>query len=580
MSFLRSTFLFLQKNTWLAALLCVLPVFLYALVFSQIALNVNYVAFDDILILGIIPGFEEASWLERWQRLTDPFPEHRLIFSRSLVLLSYYLFGKVNLVSLMVIGNLCWAGCAGVFCAVFRRCAAPRCAAPRIAAPVLSLWYFVPIVWLWFSIHSFENMFWGVSSLCNFGLLLFAMLAFYFATHRPQQLWVAWLFALLATYTYGNGIAVFPVIIFLLWITGRRREFLITIGVALLVGYVYFLGFPQKTDSLDFSDFQQVKEGLAGFFGFIGSIAALDAYTTQPVPLALSVAAGVAVVGLFLWLFRKNLLPLFRSILGKPLSLSPAGQFALVLMVFVTITSFAVVYKRIPLGGFESLFKGRYRMYTALALVSLHFGALAWLVPLRRRRWGVVAIPVAILLNLAILYANFAGAVNNRRTAIVQEFNARYNADWLGVRMFDMTQAHYEKIRAYYQSADPLAEGWEPNAATDRLSCAGDYPLDSLFLHAEEIHAYNSKEFIDAGRDYTDGPYLLLKSAKHAYAAAPNQHALPFDTFLNMRRYFSRGFDGAFHEANVEPGRYKIYVLIRQGGKNMIYCTGREWEER
>lgn len=570
MSFPGSSFLFLQKNT-LAALLCALPVFIYALVFSQIALNVNYVAFDDILILGVIPGFEDATWLERWQRLTDPFPEHRLIFSRSLVLLSYYIFGKVNLVSLMVIGNLCWAGCAGVFYAVFRRIATQRLR--------LSLWYFVPIVWLWFSIHSFENMFWGVSSLCNFGLLLFAMLAFYFATHRPQQLWAAWLFALAATYTYGNGIAVFPVIIFLLWITGRRREFFVTVGVTLLVGYIYFLGFPQKTDSLDFSDYQQVKEGLAGFFGFIGSIAALDAYTTQPVPLALAVGTGVAMVGLFLWLFRKNLLPVFRSLVGKPLHLSPAGQFALVLMVFVAITSFAVIYKRIPLGGFESLFKGRYRMYTALALVSLHLGALAWLLPPERRRWGMVAVPLAILLNLAILYVNFAGAVNNRRTAIVQEFNARYNADWLGLSMFDMDQTHYEKIRAYYQSADPLAEGWDPNATTDQIPCVGDYALDSLFLYDEEIHVYNSKEFIDAERDYTDGPYLLLKSDRHVYASPPNQHGLPFDTFLNMRRYFSRGFSGAFHQANVEPGRYKIYVLIRQGGKNAIYCTGREWEE-
>ncbi len=265
--------------------------------------------------------------------------------------------------------------------------------------------------------------------------------------------------------------------------------------------------------------------------------------------------------------------------MGKPLSLSPAGQFALVLFVFVAITSFAVIYKRIPLGGFESLFKGRYRMYTALALVALHFGALAWLASRQRSRWSVVAVPLAILLNLAILYMNFAGAVNNRRMAIAQEFNARYNADWLGLSMFDMDQAHYEKIRAYYQSADPLAEGWNPNIVTDQLPNVGEYALDSLFLHRAEIRVYNSKEFIDAERDYTDGPYLLLKSDRHVYASSPNQHALPFDTFLNMRRYFSRGFDGSFHQANVEPGRYKIYVLIRQGGKNKIYYTGRVWEE-
>jgi hypothetical protein len=567
MAFFASVSHSLQKQTWLAALLCILPIALYFGIFSEISLNINYVAYDDILILGVIPGFEDASWLERWQRLTDPFPEHRLVFSRSLVLASYYLFGKVNLVSLMVIGNLCWVGCAGIFYAVFRRLQ-------------LSLWYFVPVVWLWFTIHSFENMLWGVSSLCNFGVLLFTLLAFYFTTSTPGRLWAGLLCALVATYTYGNGIVGFPIIAFILWITGRRKEFFVTVGVTVVVAGIYFAGFPQKTDSLDFSNIQQVKEGIAGFFGFIGSVVALDAYTTEPVPLGLAVAVGVLIIGSFLFLFRTKILPLFGSLIGKPLSLSPAGQFALAIILFVTITSFGVIYKRIPLGGFESLFKGRYRMYTALALIALHFGALTWLIPSRRRIWALVALPLGIILNLAILYVNFAVAVNSRRAAIVQEFNTRYNADWLGLSMFEMDQAHFEKIRAYYQSADPLAEGWNPRAQGSSLPCAGTYGLDTLFSYKDEIHAYAMKNFVDAPKNYTDGPYILLKSDNHVYASPPDQFAVPLKTFFRRFRYFARGFEGNFHQETVEPGVYKIYVLIRQNGKNTIYCTGREWVEK
>lgn len=567
MAFFPSVSRSLSKQTWLAAVLCVLPIALYFGIFAEIALNVNYVAYDDILILGIIPGFEDASWSERWQRLTDPFPEHRLIFSRSIVLASYYLFGKVNLVSLMVIGNLCWVGCMGVFYAVFRRLQ-------------LSLWYFVPVVWLWFTIHSFENMFWGVSSLCNFGVLFFTILAFYHATAATGRLWAALLFSLLATYTYGNGTIVFPIIGLILWITGRRKEFFVTMGVAVLVAYIYFAGFPQKTDSLDFSDIQQVQEGIAGFFGFIGSIAALDAYTTEPVPLGLAVVAGILILGTFLLLFRKKILPFLQSLIGKPLSLSPAGQFALALFIFIAITSFAVVYKRIPLGGFESLFKGRYRMYTALALIALHFGALAWLASHRRRIWVKVALPLGIILNLAILYINFALAVNNRRTAIVQEFNTRYNADWLGLSMFEMDQTHFEKIRAYYQSDDPLAEGWNPRAVGSSLPCTGTYALDTLFSYKDEVHAYAMKNFVDAPESYTDGPYMLLKSDTHVYASPPDQFAVPLQTFFRRFRYFARGFEGNFHQETIEPGVYKLYVLIRQKGKNTLYCTGREWVEK
>jgi hypothetical protein len=101
MRFVRSALHFLPKQTWLAIVLCLVPILIYWNVFIEISLNVNYVAYDDIAILGVIPGFEEASWLERWHRLTDPLPEHRLIFSRLIVLVSYYLFGQVNLVGLM-----------------------------------------------------------------------------------------------------------------------------------------------------------------------------------------------------------------------------------------------------------------------------------------------------------------------------------------------------------------------------------------------------------------------------------------------------------------------------------------------
>lgn len=565
MRLLRSALLFIKQQTWLALVACLLPIFIYVVIFIKIALNVNYVAYDDIVILGIIPGFEEASWLERWHRLTDPFPEHRLVFSRLIVLSSYYLFGKVNLVGLMVVGNLCLAGCAGVFYAVFRR-------------QKLSLWYFVPVVWLWFTMHFFENTFWGVSSLCNFGVLLFTMLAFYFASHS-RRYWIAILFALLATFSYGNGVLAFAIIVFLYWITGQRKEFIISTVAFVLVGYLYFAGFPQKTASLDFSDHQQVLEGIAGFFGFIGSIVALEAYSLDPVYLTSAVVMGGVMFLLFFLLFRAQITSLFLSLAGRPMSLSPAGQFALAVLLFVAITSFAVLYKRIPLEGFESLFKGRYRMYTALGWIALHFGALAWLSVERRRVWGRVLIAFAVSVNLLLLYVNFAAAVNNRRVAIVQEFNTRYNADWLGLDMFTMSQEYFESIRSYYQSEDPLAEGWDPRMMSDSLPCAGDFVLDTVFRDNGEIRVYAMSDFFDAEESYTNGAYVILKSDTHVYASPPNQSAAPLRTLFRRFIYFARGFQASFHEATVVPGTYTVYVLIRRGGKNTLYCTDKTWTE-
>ena len=97
---------FARTKTWLAVIFCIIPVLIYFLVFKVIALNINYVAFDDILILGIIPGFEDADWPNRWKRLTELFPEHRLVFSRSIILLLYSLFGKINMVWPMIVANI------------------------------------------------------------------------------------------------------------------------------------------------------------------------------------------------------------------------------------------------------------------------------------------------------------------------------------------------------------------------------------------------------------------------------------------------------------------------------------------
>lgn len=556
----------IKNNTWLPALLCILPILIYIWFFESIALNVNYVAFDDILILGIIPEFDHAGWAEKWKLLTTLFPEHRLVFSRSVILLIHYLFGTVNLVWPMIVANICWVICAWIFYRAFRRLQ-------------LSLWYFVPVMWLWFNVQSFENIFWGVSSLCNFGVILFVTAACFFAAFKPDRPVPALLFALAATFTYGNGIMAFAVVGLLYLLTARYRYVLITVAMAIVVAIIYFSDFTPITQSLDLRDPAEVKAGVGGFLGFIGSIATLSAYAVPLQLLYIAVGTGVFFLFSALLIYRKQFLPLLHAALGKSRYDNPTSLFALAIFTFITITALALAYKRIPTDTFEGMFKGRYRMYSVWWCIALYLGFLSvekkqWIA--RIPKW---AIPAAILLNLVILHANFAEAVNNRRAAIVQEFNARYNADWLGIRMFSMDQKHFEKIRSYYHSEDPLAENWSPRANTsipcdsiaepDDLRQSGDYLL---------VHFYN--DFNGKSSDYSDGAYVILKSPTHIYASAPNQPKVPIKTTLRRGMYFAKGVYASFHTANVEPGLYQVYVLVRKNGRNKIYCTGQTWHEK
>lgn len=553
-----------RNSTLLAVVLCFIPPLIYFLVFKTVALNINYVAFDDILILGVIPGFGDAPLLEKWERLVELFPEHRLVFSRSVILFLHSTFGRLDLVWAMVIANLCWAGCAVVFYKAFQKLH-------------LSLWYFVPVMWLWFSIQSFENIFWGVSSLCNFGVLLFVITAFYLAVYHPSRLIYALPVAILATFTYGNGLMSFPIVALVMLLSGQRKSFVITIVVMALVAFIYFIDFTPITQNLDFKNPDEVKEGVLGFLGFIGSIATLDAYTAKPTLLMTAVVIGAVMIISFIFLFRKQLLNLWNAAwTNKPFT-NKGALFALALALFIMITSLALSYKRIPTDHFEGMFKGRYRMYSVLACISLYFAFLSLSRSIVVKKSLVFSLAISVLLNLTILHSNFADTVNNRRSAICQEFNARYNADWLGTKMFSMDRNHLEMIRSYYDSEDPLAEGWKPDHYAIAPQFEGNNSPDLLTDRNEYLQIGYSEANFPTEKDYSDGGYVILQSDSHVYAGHLYQHPVPLKTTLRRLMYFSKGAIASFHRETIQPGTYNIYLLQRVDGKNHFYSTNKTW---
>lgn len=547
------------KSHTLALVMCLIPVLIYWLVFFKVALNVNYVAYDDIIMLNVIPGFDTATWAERWQRLTILFPEHRQVFSRLVILFFYNVFGTLNMVWLMIVGNLCWTGCVFVLYRAFKRLG-------------LSLWYFVPVPWIWFNIQSFENMFWGTSSLCNFGVFLFSFLAIYYAAFHSGRIFWSLLCSLAAAFTYGNGLFVFVPVAFIYLINYRITGFFVTLFVFASTALIYFQDFTPITKSMDLSSPDQLLDGLKGIFGFIGSWASLSAYLGNMTTFHTAVVVGVAMLAMFLLAYRNDIVPILRALFTRPAPIKPIDAFVLAMALFLLITVLAVVYKRIPMDGFEGMFKGRYRMYSTLGMVALYMAYLSSL----SIRFLVISLFGAVLANVVILYANFSLAVNNRRMAVVQEFNSRYNADLNGLASFEMDRAHFEKIRAYYGSEDPLAEGWKPDTNSNQVPCKGQFPVDSIFEYRSNVYVYYTENFIDATKDYTDGGYFILKSDTHVYASAPNQFSLPFKTFVRRMRYFSRGACASFHKGTLKPGLYKVYMLKRANGESKLYCTDRE----
>lgn len=534
-------------------LLFVLPLLLYFIFFESIAINANYIAYDDIHVLQVVEQwYNAATWQARWDCLTVGFPEHRIVFTRLMVLLLHGLTGYTNLKSLMMVSNLLWMMQLAVLFKVFFS-----------QQNLYSKVYFIPFVWGILSVLAFENIFWATSSLGNFGVLFFVMMAAYFYTNATLSLSWAVLLSVLATFSYGNGLVSFLVGGVVLFLSQRWRDLGIVLGAFALTMLVYALTRSHASPpSVDLTNIQSYWTMLTCFFGFIGATASIDVYQISPAVMWLSVGWGaVLLIGLLGAIVSK------LQWKGYQITSTMTRQqlFVLYLVVFVCITAAGVVYKRTESDQLFGMFKGRYRMYPLWLLVA----AYGWLLTTHwpRKKWFLpTVIVISMAFNGLVLYYSVAHAVNNRRMAVVQEFNSMYNADLLGLKMFDLTGESFKNIQKLY---NPTL--FFEDIRIDSLQVTQTIALDSVYFHRDILTIHYGKDFVRPLRDFDDGAYILLRSPAHTYMMAGMQRTLPIKTFLRRGWYWDRGFTATMHRATIASGTYQIYVLIRQNGQNQWY---------
>lgn len=549
--------------------LCVWPLVIYIVFFENIALNVNYVAYDDIHVLQIIEQWQQAAnWHEKLDWLTVGFPEHRIVFTRLTALCSYWFTGFVNLKNLMIASNILWVGQLGFLFGVFKKL--PFAHLPY-DGPTLA--YFIPVCWILLCVHSFENIFWGTSSLGNFGLLFFVMAAGYFYTQFSlKSLIAALIFSLFATFTYGNGLLTFLIGGLVLLLTRRWRDLGVTVAFFVATIMLYALTRAHASPSgLDLTDPQSYGLALSCFFAFIGSSANFNVYAPSSLSMWLSVAWGALLFGGIVWLLMKDI-----KLKPFKLELSHLQLFALFLFLFVCLSALGVVFKRAEGDGLIGMFKGRYRMYPTWLLIVGYLLILNWGKWLRFRWFLPSAIGLSMVFNLLILYYAIAPAVNNRRMAVAQEFNSMYNADLLGLKMFDLTGEDFLRLQKLYQPKLFFKESERTFISPDSsLTTSGNIALDSVYFVENNLYVSYQKDFIRPTKDFNDGAYIVLKSPQHTYMGAGIQQALPLKTFIRRGWYWDKGFTATFNRASVAKGNYGLYVLFRQNGVNQLLDTQR-----
>lgn len=193
--------------------------------------NVAYMDDIDGTLMLLIRLHEGSSLsdLARW--LFEISNEHRMVTSRLLATLSYWLTGTVNFNIIGAIGNLFICGLS----VVLIRAAG---SAERRWAMALILAGFL------FQLEHFENFFWAGSSIDHFQVPLLAGGALVLLAQGSRLAALgAGILAVLATFTLAHGLVVWPVGALMLTVDRRWRQLIGWLVFGAVTGGVYFSTF-------------------------------------------------------------------------------------------------------------------------------------------------------------------------------------------------------------------------------------------------------------------------------------------------------------------------------------------------
>ena len=242
-------------------------------------LAVNIPRFDDFRnILSFLNQFEGDLSL-----FFKPSEEHRNVITRLIALVDLKLNGSINFTHLIIIGQLF---ILGFHLVVY-----------KTVISKINAWLFVPFVLFNYQISSFDTVLWGLVSIQHYGTLFFAMLSFYFLTSKTSNMYIALLFAILSTFTFGNGFLVFLIGTFILLKTKNYNQLIIWIIIGLTVTILFF--YNHNSPKIKYITYYNPLDIAPYFLSLIGNFIGFENYF-------LAIFIGCILVVLFIWLLFKK----------------------------------------------------------------------------------------------------------------------------------------------------------------------------------------------------------------------------------------------------------------------------------
>ncbi len=518
-------------------MLVFLPVGFYFYFLSEYAINIP--KWDDHALKAFIVEFQNANgFIPKLQTFFKQHNEHRIAFDRFFTLIVFWIHDSIEYRWLMWIGNFTLLGVLLIFYKIFKK-------------QKLSIAYFVPIPFILFQLQLWENTFWGMASMQNFGIIFFIFLLIYLiSSEKKTHFYSALLVALFATYTSGNGITIFPVCLFLLVLQRRFKDVFVFSSISIILVFLYFYHykFPENNPSLDGIGIRKIA---TGFFMFLGSVLDLIPNASQSQKLTILGGAIFLITGLIIAIYLIFNSKLFK----KQRNLNHTELFIVGSLMFLIGTSIVVTLTRISYGE-AGLLTSRYKIYSILLLITFYIAFISKIHTNDSNWLPLTLIFMAICFNFVANYTNFKEVVNFRNQLISFGNNWKLDKNIVSVKptinLYESPKLGIESNLQEIESPIKNAPIWN----------------DSIFKYVNSDGILIQNEKFSLPTIKGDNISLIVQSNKRTYLMPVEFMRNSLKAFVRTGKYWRSGFVGVLNNKEFDNGSYQLGILIKN--RNVI----------
>jgi|GEM_PF-4903390 len=352
---------------WLTCVALAIPFILLSFYLWHYNVNAPYHDDYDWAVLFLNNFLHSES---KWAKLKLLFTyhcEHRIVYTRSMILGYFYATDTLNFKHLSILGNLWLFATPWLFYRQFKAASTP-------------VFYFLPVLFLFLNLQCFPNLF-TTFGLTNNTSLFFILLVLYFLNyyHTKTPIVTAFLLGVFVTFVAANGMFVWPLGLFLLLLKSRYKQSFYWVIVAAVSIAAYFL-IEKQYWKIDFVGPRPLWVIIVNAPIYLPTflLSVLDVNQSGGKLYSMFGVLFLVLILLYCgWQHKKDLQSLTSKKIIKWLqNLTPDQRFLLSAIGLVVITDVLCLVYRGGLGFNQWVVKDRYRIYSQLFWVCIYIWGL------------------------------------------------------------------------------------------------------------------------------------------------------------------------------------------------------------